>query len=294
MITKQCLRVAEFSTMAAIISAVENRLSFCQKCYLPACSVCALFLLKVCVCTVCLMLLCIQEIFFCLTLSPMFQALSLIWRSILICLSFNYSWHKAFAKLRMRGVIVGIDVSCPAAKLSRVTDISETFLTNLQWHRLIDCLCLPPTGLSKSAAEGLDKTHQESTQTWPQLQLQTHPSWLQERRQWQVGVCLSAFCSDAGVCVLVRWICPCVFSFFFLLPLHVCWLSIQVTVDICALCCQYIVKTSESWLSNLSLLIYLALPLFFSVIHDESPLLCCVTVYHSWGIQLIPPCPLGF
>lgn len=74
---------------------------------------------------------------------------------------------------------------------------------------------LSPAGLPQSSAEGLNKTHQEPTQTWPQLQLQTHPSRFQEHRQWQVGICCM---------FLVWWIfphfCSIVAAFFYTLAFN--------------------------------------------------------------------------
>lgn len=116
-------------------------------------------------------------------------------------------------------------------------------------HWLYFAVCLSLSGLSQSTAERLDKTHQESTQIRPQLQLQTHPSWLQERRQWQVSVC-SVFC--AGVRLLDLFVC------LFYSGTSVCWwLVIQVTVDVFVLCCQYFFKPSESSVRDLSRLICL-------------------------------------
>ena len=156
--------------------------------------------------------------------------------------------------------------SVPLPSWAPVIDVSETLLVaNSQWHRCIYRLCLSPSGVSEPAAEGLDKTHQESAQTRPQLQLPTHPPRLQERRQWQVGVRRLPGCSFVLLLVCPPPSIPVPRSF---------WRPvIQVTVDVFVLRCQYIVKTSKSWLSNLSHLMRLALysrPL--SETHDESPL----------------------
>lgn len=140
---------------------------------------------------------------------------------------------------------------CPAAKMSLMIDIVEISSIKRLSHFLIDHLCLSPSGFSKSATEGLDKTHQEPTQTWPQLQLQTHPAWLQECWQWQVRVC---GCWCEFVCDgLARM------SGFFLL-------IIQVTVDFC------VVAVSVWWKPSV--------PLFLTVVlHDDSPICCHVMLY---------------
>lgn len=86
------------------------------------------------------------------------------------------------------------EMSGHAAKLSFVI---EAFLRNL-WRRcFIERLCVSLSGFSESTAEGFNKTHQEPAQAWPQLQLQAHPPWLQERRQRQVRGC--------SVCVFMPW-----------------------------------------------------------------------------------------
>lgn len=100
----------------------------------------------------------------------------------------NYTWHSASPNLGRGEQMLVLICSVPLPSWA-------WWLTSQRLPSvLLTCLCLSPSGLFKSAAEGLHKTHQESTQTRPQLQLQTHPSWLQERRQWQVGVCWSWRC----------------------------------------------------------------------------------------------------
>lgn len=137
----------------------------------------------------------------------------------------------------------------PTVKICFVIDMSETRSdASLS-------LCLSLSGLSKSTAKGLDKTHQESTQAGPQLQLQTHPPWLQECWQWQVGVC----CEDAAVCLGMMDLSICLFSPGLFLP-H------DVTADICAVSVLWKPVKPESPVCH-----FKYGPLFLTVtLHDES------------------------
>lgn len=66
------------------------------------------------------------------------------------------------SEFRMLIVKVRINMFCSAAKLSLMIDTSHNPGGDTVF---IDCLHVSPSGLPESTAEGLDKTHQESTQT---------------------------------------------------------------------------------------------------------------------------------
>ncbi len=216
--------------------------------------------------------LCIQGVFCVWPCPPLFC----LWRSSSIWYEDLYSFITAklfmtlcVTEFRLWIVDVGTNMFCPAAKSSLLTDISKTSIARQQCHSFMECVCVFLSGISESTAEGLHKTHQEPTQTGPQLQLQTHPSRFQERWQWQVGGLVR--CEDAGVCLWILDLSICLFYSGVSLCLiagysghrwHFClvlsvnfWKPVNPESPICHF--EYI-------------------PLFLTVMHDDArPLLSC-------------------